>query len=325
MVLGLFLRALGGWSARRDTTKLLRSLWNSKSPTSYSFRVRILTAGTSHGEGDRDSQFVKVEYQQIRDTIKMELEASRKPWAELFKGSNRRRVVVAACVGLFSQWSGNGLVAYFLAKILASIGITDRAVQNRINLGLSCWNLVAAAGGSFITKVLPRRTQYLIAFVGMTLAFSCWTGASAVYAGDGTNGAAAKAVVALIFVYNGFYGLMMPLTYLFITELFPFIHRSKGVAITQFFTRGPNAFNQFVNPIALNSIGWHYYIVYVAWLAVETGIIFFVYPETKGPSLEEVAFVVDGTEAKVAIIDGQKVMHDSETAITSEVVVTKAD
>lgn len=259
----------------------------------------------------------------------MEFDASKKPWAELFKGANRRRVVVAACVGLFSQWSGNGLVSYFLAKILSSIGITDRAVQNRINLGLSCWNLVAAAGGSFVTNVLPRRTQYLIAFSGMTLVFACWTGASAVYAGDSTNGSAAKAVVALIFIYNGFYSLMMSLTYLFVTEVFPYIHRSKGVAITQLFTRGPNGFNQFVNPIALSSIGWHYYLVYVAWLVVETGVIFLVYPETKGPSLEEVAFVVDGTDARVGVINGQKIMDDAEVAEPSKTggsrVGTKAE
>lgn len=44
---------------------------------------------------------------------------------------------------------------------------------------------------------------------------------------------------------------MMPLTYIFICEVFPFIHRSKGVAITQLFSRGSSAFNQFVNPIGL--------------------------------------------------------------------------
>jgi hypothetical protein len=30
-----------------------------------------------------------------------------------------------------------------------------------------------------------------------------------------------------------------------------------------------------------------FYIVYVVWLAIETTIIWFLYPETKGPTLEE--------------------------------------
>jgi len=31
------------------------------------------------------------------------------------------------------------------------------------------------------------------------------------------------------------------------------------------------------------------YSVYVVWLAIESLIIYFVYPETKGPSLEELS------------------------------------
>lgn len=32
---------------------------------------------------------------------------------------------------------------------------------------------------------------------------------------------------------------------------------------------------------------YRFYIVYVVWLAIETTIIWFLYPETKGPTLEE--------------------------------------
>ncbi|KIW17430.1 hypothetical protein PV08_04624 [Exophiala spinifera] len=256
-----------------------------------------------HAEGDRTSSFVAAEFQQIRETIRMELESTKTPWKELVTNSaNRRRVFIAACVGLFSQWSGNGLVSYYLSKVLASVGITSRRTQNEINLGLSCWNLVTGVTGAFLAHRLPRRRQYLTSYIGMTVLFACWTGASAVYAEDHTNQSAAKAVVALIFIYYGFYNLMMPLTYIFITEVFPFIHRSKGVAITQFFSRGGSAFNQFVNPIGLQNIQWHYYIVYVVWLAIETTTILFVYPETKGLSLEEVAVVMEGDKAKVEVI-----------------------
>lgn len=238
-----------------------------------------------HAEGDRDNAFVLAEYAQIRDTIRMEIEGFRTMWYELLlTAPNRCRVFIAACVGLFSQWSGNGLVSYYLSKVLTTIGIKSKRVQNEINLGLSCWNLITGISGAFITKISTRRRQYFISYIGMTVLFACWTGASANYAKT-SNHSAASAVVALIFIYYGFYNLMMPLTYIFITEVFPFIHRSKGVAITQFFSRGSSAFNQFVNPIGLQHLGWKYYIVYVCWLAVETTTIFFVYPETKGPSL----------------------------------------
>lgn len=262
-----------------------------------------------HAEGDRDSAFVAAEFHQIRETIRQEQEASSRPWAELFSTSvNIRRVAVAACVGLFSQWAGNGLVSYYLAKVLETIGITARKQQQQINLGLNCWNLVTGMSAAILgTRYLNRRTQILTGFGAMTIVFACWTGASAVYAKDNSNNSAAIGVVALIFVYYGFYNLMMPCQYLYVSEVFPFLQRSKGVAIMQLTNKGGTAFNQFVNPIGLANLQWRYYIFYVALLAIETSVIWLIYPETKGVSLEEIAVVMEGERAKVELVETKQV------------------
>ncbi|KAH8588903.1 MFS transporter [Bisporella sp. PMI_857] len=261
-----------------------------------------------HGEGDQDSAFVAAEYLQISETLRLEKEASTHPWRELFTSkANLRRVTVAFCVGLFSQWAGNGLVSYYLAKVLATVGITNRLRQQQINLSLSCWNLVTGATAASIgTNFLPRRTQLLIGFGSMCAIFSCWTGASAVFASDNTNNSAAIAVVALIFIYYAFYNLMMPLQYLYVSEVFPFLQRSKGVAIMQLSNKGGTGFNQFVNPIGLDSLKWRYYLVYVVLLGVEIFTIWLIYPETKGVSLEEVAVVMEGGNANVERVENDK-------------------
>lgn len=102
----------------------------------------------------------------------------------------------------------------------------------------------------------------------MTVVFAVWTSVSANYAETGESGSA-YAVVAMIFVYYLFYTVMHPLTYIYITEVFPFVHRAKGVALTQTFSRAGSAFNQFVNPIGLDSIGWKFYLVYVvSWYCI---------------------------------------------------------
>jgi hypothetical protein len=252
-----------------------------------------------HGEGDSEDSFVLAEFAQIRETISLENEASKHSWAELIQTrANLHRVAIAAFVGLFSQWSGNGLVSYYLAKVLTTIGITEKKRQNQINLGLQCWNLVSGVSGAFLTKLMGRRTQYLVAFTGMTIVYACWTGASANFSQTG-NTHAAGAVVGMIFVYYGCYNLMHPLTWIYVPEIFPFYIRSKGTTITQFTTRASSAFNTFVNPIGLENLGYKFYIVYVVWLAIETTIIFFLYVETKGPSLEELALLFDGKDAKV--------------------------
>jgi MFS family permease len=106
--------------------------------------------------------------------------------------------------------------------------------------------------------------------------------------------------MGMIFIYYSCYNLIHPLTYIYIPEVFPFISRSKGIAITQFFTRSSSTFNTFVNPIGIANLGWKYYFVYIVWLSIETLIIFFVYPETKGPTLEELAVIFEGEKAKVS-------------------------
>jgi MFS family permease len=96
----------------------------------------------------------------------------------------------------------------------------------------------------------------------MTIVFSIWTGVSAGYAQHASH-SAATAVIAMIFLYNAMYSIMQPLTYIYVTEVFPFVHRAKGVAVLQFFTRGSTAFNSFVNPIGIDDLGWRFYLVYV--------------------------------------------------------------
>jgi hypothetical protein len=120
-----------------------------------------LTTIKYHGEGV-ETDLVRVEYEEIQLRLRHELENSKRKWTELIATpGNRRRTLICICVGVFSQWSGNGLVSYYLAKVLNTVGITDKRVQNQINLGLTCTNLVTGIIGAFLTKRVKRRTQYM--------------------------------------------------------------------------------------------------------------------------------------------------------------------
>jgi hypothetical protein len=56
-------------------------------------------------------------------------------------------------------------------------------------------------------------------------------------------------------------------------------------------------FNSYVNPVALDSINWKYYIVYDCWLAVELIVVILYYVETKNTPLEEIVKYFDGDAA----------------------------
>ena len=49
-----------------------------------------------------------------------------------------------------------------------------------------------------------------------------------------------------------------------------------------------------MNPIGLERIGWRYYIVFCCLLVAFLAITYFVFPETRGYSLEEIEVVFDG-------------------------------
>ena len=74
----------------------------------------------------------------------------------------RRRVLVASFLGLATQWSGNGLISYYLSPILNSIGITDNRTKNVINLGLSGWGFANAIVCALTATKFPRRRIYLV-------------------------------------------------------------------------------------------------------------------------------------------------------------------
>ncbi|KAF2012974.1 MFS transporter [Aaosphaeria arxii CBS 175.79] len=243
-----------------------------------------------HGEGDRDSAFVRAEFEEIDAQLRQELSNSKRRWVELLQTTgNRKRLLIAMCMGVFSQWSGNGLVSYYLARVLSTVGVKDKRTQNIVNLSLSCWSMITAGAFAFVTRVLRRRVQYLTSFCCMTVVFATITGLSAHFAMTGGH-SAAVAVVAMIFIYNASYNIMQPLLFVYITEIFPFVHRAKGIAILQFFVRGSTAFNAFVNPIGLDALAWKFYLFYCVWLLVELATVYFLYPETKGPTLEELAY-----------------------------------
>lgn len=105
----------------------------------------------------------------------------------------------------------------------------------------------------------------------------------------------------MIFLFYGVAGFAWPgLTVAYCAEILPFNIRAKGFALNFALTASSSVFNQYVNPIGLDNLQWKYYFVYIAILILECLCIFFLFVETKGPTLEEIAVLFDGDQAVVA-------------------------
>ena len=115
-----------------------------------------------HAEGDTESEFAKAEMAEIQTTLTIELEAAKESWFDILKTSGmRKRAVISAFLGLFTQWSGNTLISYYLGDLLAMIGFTDSVTKQKFNLGSSCWALVCGIVTALLVKRFRRRVMYM--------------------------------------------------------------------------------------------------------------------------------------------------------------------
>ncbi|KAK8105115.1 lactose permease [Apiospora kogelbergensis] len=259
-----------------------------------------------HAGGDVESPLVAFEMREIEQAIALETEAySSNSWLDLVRGAaNRRRTLIAVIVGWFSQWNGVGVVSYYLVLVLTTIGITDPKDQTLINGLLQIFNwFVATFGGAMMVDRLGRRTLFLVSTAGMLASYVCWTGLTSAFVAHRDPGVG-RAVVAFIFIYYFFYDIAWtPLLQAYPVEIYPYTLRSRGLSVTLITSFTGLIVGNQVNPIAMGAIGWKYYIVFCCLLAVLFVLIYFLFPETKGHSLEEIREIFEGktesTDAKV--------------------------
>jgi hypothetical protein len=76
-----------------------------------------------------------------------------------------------------------------------------------------------------------------------------------------------------------------------------------------------------VNPIGLQHLAWKFYFVYIVILIIECLCIWFLFVETRGPTLEEIARLFDGASANVS---GKQVLDKkSELAGSAQIQHTE--
>ena len=74
--------------------------------------------------------------------------------------------------------------------------------------------------------------------------------------------------------------------------------RSRGIGVQQIFGKLAGFFSTNVNSIALDAIQWKYLAIYCGWIFFEFCIVYCLYPETSGRTLEELAFLFEDDQLK---------------------------
>lgn len=265
-----------------------------------------------HANGDHEAEIVKVEMEDISQALIDEREAQIAAWSNVFAiKANRKRFGIVISVAVLTLWNGQGVISYYFSPILNSIGITGTTQQTGINGGMAIWNLICAVVGALLADKVGRRPLWLASFIGMICANVPLTISSAMYDNRGSQ-AAAYTTVVFLFLYNAAFNLACnPLLYCYTPEILPYSIRNRGLALQIVVSQAALTVNQYVNPIALDRIGYYYFIFYLGVLILGTIIIYLTFPETKGYTLEELGALFDDhtndLKGKVDVVIGQDV------------------
>lgn len=125
-----------------------------------------------HAAGIQDSMLVQYEMLQIQEALRAEAASEQTKMRHVLRfPANRRRLFIAAALGIAAQWSGNAVVSYYLTLVLDGVGITNPTHQSLINGGLQIFNLFATVScGAMLVDKLGRRFLFLWSAMGMAVA-----------------------------------------------------------------------------------------------------------------------------------------------------------
>ena len=272
-----------------------------------------------HGEGDRNSPIVQLEYREMMEDISVT--GSDKRWwdyRELFNSPEvRYRSMLVIAIAFFGQWSGNGPVSYYYPQMLAGAGIESIDTQLLLQGLQNVISLIGAIFGSIYTDSWGRRKGLLGSTFIIIIIFIIITALNAtnITVVDGVqtakNAGQAKAEIAIIFIFGFVFAAgFTPLQALYPVEVLRYESRAKGMGMYNFFVNIASFYNTFVTGIAFTGAGWKYYFLFIFWDCFEFAFIYFFFVETKKRTLEELTEIFRGkNRVKRSVMKTEVVMQ----------------
>jgi sugar porter (SP) family MFS transporter len=197
------------------------------------------------------------------------------------------RFCLAIAVNFCAQMTGANVISYYGTTIFKeSLGLPSEKAA-LLNAGVLTWKICAAASAFLTVDRLGRKPLFMAAGAGMSISMAGLAGTVWAINFRYTFGASVAATFFL-FLYMAFFPLgFLGANFLYSAEIAPQdlrIHLAAvGTATHWLF----NFVIAEITPIAFVTITWRYYIVYAVIGASVVPMVYFLFPETNGRSLEE--------------------------------------
>jgi len=142
---------------------------------------------------------------------------------------------------------------------------------------------------AFFVERFGRRKFLLIGLSGILVSLICEIAIQATYLGTNNRVALNFGVFFIFLFITPFWSTFMDASqFLYVSEIFPTHIRSQGMAVSMCGLYLADIILLVAGPIALNNIKWRFFLVLIIPTALHILFVYFMCPETKGRSLEDI-------------------------------------
>jgi sugar porter (SP) family MFS transporter len=238
---------------------------------------------------NRDDEALEVLRQMGEENPEAELADIRKALAEehavehepVFRWKYRFPLFLAISIGMFNQLAGINAILYYVNNIFAAAGFNQiSSDQQSVAVGATLFTFTIV-GMALIDK-LGRKTLLLIGAAGCSI---CLAGVTWVFATNSHQ----SALLPIVVVYMAFFSVSQgAVIWVYIGEVFPTLVRSKGQGIGSASHWLSDTIIALEFPVVVNYFHTATPFAFFAIMTViQFFVVLFVYPETKGQTLED--------------------------------------
>lgn len=225
------------------------------------------------GEADPEAELAD-----IRSALAEEHSTRHEP---VFKWKYRYPLFLAISIGAFNQLAGINAILYYLNNIFSAAGFSQiSSYQQATYIGAT--NFLATILGMALIDKAGRKTLLLIGAAGCA---ACLAGVAWIFHTQSHQGDLLWLLIAYIAFFSISQGAVI---WVYIGEVFPTHVRSKGQGVGSASHWTMNAIIALEFPVVVTSMSTATPFVFFAIMTVvQFFVVLFVYPETKGHTLEE--------------------------------------
>jgi MFS transporter, SP family, arabinose:H+ symporter len=199
---------------------------------------------------------------------------------QLFSRKYALPIFLAVSIGMFNQLSGINAILYYLNDIFSFAGFS-KVSGNLQAVAVGATNLLFTMIAMSVIDRLGRKTLLLVGSVGTAI---CLGGVATIFFTHQHQ----SLLLWLLIGYIAFFAFSQgAVIWVYLSEVFPNSVRAKGQSLGSFSHWFMNATISLIFPVVAASSGAYPFVLFSVMMVLQFFVVLFVYPETKGLTLEE--------------------------------------